>query len=149
MIDEEFRRWNGWSHEQARRHLAIVRHPVWVTEIEDLVVCRADDGHVIGAVSYQAHPSDQHRAALGCRMHPDARGSGYGAELVRLAAVFARQSGLEHLDIGTHRANTPMRRSIERAGGTLVGETPHRMPNGEVVDGVWYRLDLAAPVPQS
>ncbi|MGV3757933.1 MAG: GNAT family N-acetyltransferase [Actinomycetota bacterium] len=143
MWDAEACRWNGWGEEQVRSLELVVADPAALAERGELVAQRWSDGVIVGSVSMAVAEWDAGRASFGCCISPQLRGQGYGAELVGVAATFARRCGVQWLDAGTSSDNMAMRRALERIGAVQVRSGPHTLPNGETVEGCWYALALS------
>jgi hypothetical protein len=45
--------------------------------------------------------------------------------------------------IGTARDNAPVHRIAARVGAVELRTAPHALPNGDVVDAVWYAHDAS------
>ena len=78
---------------------------------------------------------------IGFGVIPEKRGRGYAARAVMALLPDARALGLAHIDLTTSSDNIASQRSIERAGGNLVGTfTKDDAYGGD--EGLLYRIML-------
>ncbi|MGW6710311.1 GNAT family N-acetyltransferase [Streptomyces sp. NPDC054956] len=106
-----------------------------------LLAVDAADGSCVGMGSVTRHD-----ASVGIWLAPAYRGRGYGTELVGAITEFGhRHLGLETLTAGTETTNAPCRRTLLAGGFTETeGARTHTLPDGRVIDPVWFRRQDAA-----
>jgi GNAT superfamily N-acetyltransferase len=76
-------------------------------------------------------------------VHPDGRGHGLGALLVRTAIEFARAAGYERMELWTNHPLVAARRIYLACGFRLIAEEPHHSFGVDLV-GQTYLLELGA-----
>ncbi|MGW5423471.1 GNAT family N-acetyltransferase [Streptomyces sp. NPDC003943] len=78
---------------------------------------------------------------IGLQIAPAYRRQGLGVELAEATARFAHDHlGLEVVRAGTEKSNDRCRRALSAAGFLPCdGPTRHTLPDGRVIDSVWYR----------
>jgi GNAT superfamily N-acetyltransferase len=74
-------------------------------------------------------------------VHPDGRGHGLGARLVRTAIEFARTAGYERIELWTNHPLVAARRIYLVFGFRLIAEEPHHSFGVDLV-GQTYALEL-------
>ncbi|WP_426103734.1 GNAT family N-acetyltransferase [Massilia sp. TSP1-1-2] len=84
----------------------------------------ATDGSIAGHVDLRARPEavSAHRALLGMGVHRDHRQQGLGAQLVGVAAAWARDQKIAWIDLDVLSANAPAIALYARCGFTRTGE---------------------------
>lgn len=83
---------------------------------------------------------DPVRATLGWWLGPESRGRGLGRESLRLVIAYAHDHlWIPVLEMGTSAGNRPALAQIEAVGAEPTGRGPHRLPNGETVEAVWFQ----------
>lgn len=76
-------------------------------------------------------------------VHPDARGSGASAALMRAALDAARAKGAQRIALWVNERNTPARRFYERCGFVVTGRVPGGIRvSDELVDDVLMTFDF-------
>jgi RimJ/RimL family protein N-acetyltransferase len=138
-IDDEVIRANGWPPRSVRQVRRMASYPLVAAESGQLVICD-DHGRLVGGLSLTKADAGDGTAQLGCWIGPRDRGRGHGALAIAAAAGLARRSGIRELRMGTARTNVAMIRSFEKAGAACVESRPHRLPDGTVVDSLWFVL---------
>ena len=94
----------------------------------------------MGCVFVARNEKDPRAAQLRCLLvDPRARGLGLGGRLVEECIQFARSAGYERMLLWTNDVLTSARRIYERAGFSLVEESPHRSFGHDLVGQVWAR----------
>lgn len=83
-------------------------------------------GAIAGHIDLRARPERPaaHRAMLGMGVHRDHRRKGLGARLIGAAMAWARDQGIEWVDLEVLSGNRAARDLYERAGFAVVGEMP-------------------------
>ena len=84
------------------------------------------DGDFCGSIGFRWQPGTADLPShvlghIGFAVIPEKRGRGYAARAVMALLPDARALGLAHIDLTTNSDNIASQRSIERAGGILVG----------------------------
>jgi ribosomal-protein-alanine N-acetyltransferase len=82
-------------------------------------VLRLPEGRVAGFCAFWKVVDQIHINNLA--IHPNFRGRGLGARLLREALAHAERLGAPHATLEVRRSNTPARRLYERAGFSIVG----------------------------
>lgn len=104
------------------------------------------DGRFAGAVFVMRR--DAETAQLRCLLvEPSARGAGLGTRLVDACVDFARDTGYRRITLWTNDVLHAARRLYERAGFTLVDETPQRLFGHDVTSQNWT-LEFRNVVPR-
>ena len=93
-------------------------------EPDDLHLVAEVDGRVLGQLDAIAHPArgagsmrvPRRGASIGIGVHESARGRGIGTALMRAAEDWAREQGLEVLELDVAEPNADARRLYERLG---------------------------------
>ena len=132
---------NGWrSAGDERRYLrALRRYPhaaVYVAE---------DDGRIVGRLSIarDQHPASYHVADLGLMVAATHRRRGIGRALPDAAVEWARESGVQKLELHVFPHNEPAIRLYETYGFEREGyRRAHYRRAGEYVDAIVMALVL-------
>ncbi|MFE3642672.1 GNAT family N-acetyltransferase [Streptomyces sp. NPDC059169] len=111
---------------------------VWIAEL---------DGRPVGSVMCVADEAPATARLRLLLVDPGARGHGLGDRLVQTVVNFAREVGYRELVLWTNDVLTAARRIYQRAGFTLVAETPHRSYGADLVGQDW-RLPLQEGSPR-
>ncbi|MEU8332809.1 GNAT family protein [Micromonospora sp. NPDC048839] len=100
------------------------------------------DGTFLGGGALWGINAFNQYAHLGISLLPEARGQGYGTEVIRLLCRYGfRNRNLRRLELETVVSNTAMRRTAERCGFTHEGTQREREYDGDgFVDMVIYGL---------
>ena len=85
----------------------------------EILIARYDGGVAGFLALWRRGIYMEHVASIGISVHPDYRGKGIAAQLVKSAIALARAKGFKRLEIETLAENTPMRRVAERLGFKL------------------------------
>jgi DNA-binding MarR family transcriptional regulator/GNAT superfamily N-acetyltransferase len=94
----------------------------------------------MGCVFVVRNEKDPRTAQLRCLLvDPRARGLGLGRRLVEECLQFARSAGYGRMLLWTNDVLTAARRIYERAGFSLVDQSPHRSFGHDLVGQVWVR----------
>jgi predicted acetyltransferase len=105
-----------------------------------------DAGEVIGLVRLRHHLNDALLRAgghIGYYLRPAARGKGYGAEMLRLALVEARRTGIDRALLTVNSNNPRSIRVIESNGGVMEEEGLHP-DDGQPYRRYWIDLGDAS-----
>ena len=105
------------------------------------------EGEIIGHIDLRSRPeaAARHRCLLGMGVHREARRSGLGAALVETAAAWAREQGLEWVDLEVLAGNAPARGLYRKCGFVQTGEIQDLFRiDGESLGYVFMSLHLAA-----
>jgi len=132
---------NGWrSAGDERRYLrALRRYPhaaVYVAE---------DEGHIVGRLSIarDQHPASYHVADLGLMVAVTHRRRGIGRALLDAAVEWARESGVQKLELHVFPHNEPAIRLYETYGFEREGyRRAHYRRAGDYVDAIVMALVL-------
>ena len=132
---------NGWwSATEERRYLrALRRYPhaaVFVAE---------EDGRIVGRLSLarDQHPASYHVADLGLMVAATHRRRGIGRALLDAAVEWARESGVQKLELHVFPYNEPAIRLYEGYGFEREGyRRAHYRRAGEYVDAIVMALVL-------
>ncbi len=91
--------------------------------------------------------AEMHRATLGMGILGRFTGRGHGPKLLGLAIDWAKENGLENIDLGVFATNAPARKLYERLGFKVIGVRPraYRLEGDVEIDDVLMTLDLRAP----
>ena len=89
---------------------------------------------------YFIHIADSGTTAqVGWWLGPRSRGRGLGRESLRLVTVYVhRHLAVPVLAMGTSVDNAPALAQIASTGAAHVRTAPHELPNGKVVDALWF-----------
>ncbi|MET7835707.1 GNAT family N-acetyltransferase [Micromonospora sediminicola] len=100
------------------------------------------DGTFLGGSSLWGINTFNRYAHLGITLLPEARGQGYGTDVVRLLCRYGfRNRNLRRLELETLAGNTAMRRTAEKCGFTHEGTQREREYDGDgFADMVIYGL---------
>jgi RimJ/RimL family protein N-acetyltransferase len=139
-IDDEVVRWQGWTEAHVAELRRRAGHLDELRALGFLAVSDGVDDRVLGVVSLTVPPETPGLAWFGVWLGPDARGRGFAAAAVALAARLAWAEGATEMTMGTVADNTAMVRSFTRAGATLQQRSEHVLPNGDAVESLWYRM---------
>ena len=132
---------NGWrSAGDERRYLrALRRYPhaaVYVAEAEGRIVGRL-------SIARDQHPASYHVADLGMMVAPGYRRQGIGRALLETAVEWARESGVQKLELHVFPHNEPAIRLYESYGFEREGyRRAHYRRAGEYVDAIVMALVL-------
>ncbi len=110
------------------------REAAWVAEA---------DGRIVGSIFLVKGDQPGVGKLRLLYVEPDTRGSGLGRRLVDACIERARAVGYDTLVLWTNSVLTAARKIYERAGFTLVEETPHHSFGHDLVGQTWS-LDLRA-----
>ena len=110
------------------------REAAWVAEA---------DGRIVGSIFLVKGDQPGVGKLRLLYVEPDTRGAGVGATLVAACIERARAVGYDTLVLWTNSVLTAARKIYERAGFTLVEETPHHSFGHDLVGQTWS-LDLRA-----
>ncbi|WP_035372826.1 GNAT family N-acetyltransferase [Pseudoduganella violaceinigra] len=102
---------------------------------------------IIGHIDLRSRPdpASRHRCLLGMGVHRDARRGGLGSALVGTASAWAREQGLEWLDLEVLEGNAPARSLYHKCGFVQTGMIPDLFRiDGERLGYVFMSLQLAA-----
>lgn len=103
----------------------------WVAEV---------DGERVGCVFVVRNEKDARAAQLRCLLvDPRGRGLGLGRRLVEECIDFAKSAGYERILLWTNDVLVAARRIYERAGFSLVEESPHHSFGHDLVGQIWER----------
>jgi GNAT superfamily N-acetyltransferase len=105
------------------------------------------EGEIMGHIDLRSRPEPtaRHRCLLGMGVHRDVRRAGLGAALVEAAAGWAREQGLEWIDLEVLAGNAPARTLYRKCGFVQTGEIPDLFRiDGESLGYVFMSLQLAA-----
>jgi DNA-binding MarR family transcriptional regulator/GNAT superfamily N-acetyltransferase len=137
LYAEEFG-WNGEFEALVATlfaRFAANRDPAW----EQFWIAEVD-AERMGCVFVVRNEKDPRAAQLRCLLvDPRARGLGLGRRLVDECLQFARSAGYERMLLWTNDVLTAARRIYERAGFSLVEQSPHRSFGHDLVGQVWAR----------
>ena len=132
---------NGWrSAGDERRYLrALRRYPhaaVYVAE---------DEGRIVGRLSIarDQHPASYHVADLGLMVAATHRRRGIGRALLDAAVEWARESGVQKLELHVFPHNEPAIQLYERFGFVREGyRTKHYRRGRDYVDAILMAYEL-------
>ncbi|MGC1522981.1 MAG: helix-turn-helix domain-containing GNAT family N-acetyltransferase [Steroidobacteraceae bacterium] len=103
----------------------------WVAEV---------DGEPVGCVFVVRNDKDSRAAQLRCLLvDPKGRGLGLGRRLVEECIHFAKSAGYQRMLLWTNDVLVAARRIYERAGFSLVEESPHHSFGHDLVGQIWER----------
>jgi ribosomal protein S18 acetylase RimI-like enzyme len=105
------------------------------------------EGEIVGHIDLRSRPEagTGHRCLLGMGVHRAARRCGLGASMVATAVGWAREQGLEWVDLEVLAGNAPARALYRRCGFVQTGEIPDLFRiDGESLGYVFMSLQLAA-----
>jgi RimJ/RimL family protein N-acetyltransferase len=119
---------------EERRYLrGARRHPDAAVYVAD------DDGRIVGRLSIarDIHPASQHVADLGLMVAADYRRRGIGRALLDQAVAWARDAGVQKLELHVFPWNEPAIRLYESFGFEQEGlRRGHYIRDGELVDAM-------------
>lgn len=94
----------------------------------DLIVCRANDGVMVGAIGFR--PRSDGTAETGYWIAKDHRGNGYAAEATRRLATYAfERLGYRRIIAAVKADNAASQKVIARIGFVRIGEETRDYPN--------------------
>jgi RimJ/RimL family protein N-acetyltransferase len=143
--DDEAQRWLGWSENDRR-----VEMPPGIEQIDlSRVIASASyslmaftgleatSGRVIGSLTLHWNGKT---FEIGGAVLRETRSQGFGTELMTAACLMAHQHfGIVDLRAGCERTNAASMRWLTKSGFTQVpGPAHHVLPNGRVVNSVWW-----------
>lgn len=105
------------------------------------------EGEIIGHIDLRSRPEApaRHRCLLGMGVHRAARRGGLGGALVATAAAWAREQGLEWIDLEVLEGNLPARALYRKCGFLQTGEIRDMFRiDGESLGYVFMSLQLTA-----
>lgn len=148
-IDAEMMAANGWT--ASTRWWAIARMSQSDRVPVDYVTVIADrsTSALLGWISVSKADLAAGTCELGWSMAPHARNKGYSSEAIGAAFDALHRAGYAQITVGTAEENLPVRRVLERTGATLIRSSPHTLPNGSTIPGVWYVHRPDAPSPDA
>ena len=141
-VDAEVVRVNGWTDanvEEGRAHIA-ARHVVHHSAMA-LMTARGS-GDVLGVIWANRVDCGRMSCEIGWWTGPHARRAGYGSEAVVAVVAALHAAGIGRVWIGTAPENQAVQRIANRTGARLIGESPHRLPNGDTVASLWFAHDV-------
>jgi RimJ/RimL family protein N-acetyltransferase len=146
-IDDEVMRWQGYNEEDLQRHFELARMSLSAFQIyrEEWSVARAADYAFLGVQSLTQSAPDT--VETGGWLRAEARGIGYGSEIVRAMTTFAHEHlGFARVVAGTESSNERALHQYRAAGFTERSRAPHRLPNDRAIDSIWleHRTPTAA-----
>ena len=100
----------------------------WIAEL---------DGRIVGSVFLVRGDQPEVGKLRLLYVEPETRGSGIGSMLVETCIERARAVGYERLVLWTNSVLTSARRIYERAGFTLIEESPHHSFGQDLIGQVW------------
>ncbi|MGC4895290.1 GNAT family N-acetyltransferase [Micromonospora sp. DT31] len=116
---------------RARLEKQVTEPPDGRSSVSLLAETVADGTFLGGGVLWGINPFSQF-AHLGITLLPEARGQGYGTDVIRLLCRYGfRSRNLRRLEIETLAGNTAMRRTAEACGFTLEGIQREREYDGD------------------
>jgi RimJ/RimL family protein N-acetyltransferase len=148
--DEQAQHWLGWSPETYAGQADLIRPSDPLLLGTDGLVFVARDritGRLVVDISLIPRPLGEYD--IGGKVDPDLRGQGYGTEAMLAACDLAhRHFGIMHLRAGCETTNEASRRWLVRCGFVpTAGPARHTLPNGRVIDSLWWaHVDPAAKV---
>jgi RimJ/RimL family protein N-acetyltransferase len=143
--DEEAQRWQGLTDEDLH-----VEMPAGIEEVDLRCVIvsasysrmgftglEAATGRTIGHLTLRRNGE---AFEIGGSVLRETRGQGFGTELMTAACLMAhRHFGIFDLRAGCEATNTASMRWLAKSGFTQVpGPARHTLPNGRVIDAVWW-----------
>ena len=145
LLSTEIRR----SVAEERRYLRAVRR-----HADAAVLVAVDDARLVGRLSLarDPHPSSAHVADLGLMVASSHRRRGIGRELLEAAVAWARQSGVEKLELHVFPWNEPAIQLYEGFGFEREGlRRGHYLRDGAAVDALLmaYHLPSEREAPPS
>ena len=139
MIDAEFMHQNGWAPDHRSQLLEMMRRPRWVLVEHGYLLARErGSGDMVGMVTFSKFDRRSSRCELGWFVAPDSRGRGFGLELLEASVAELHSLGIAVVVIVTRASNVKVQRCMDRIGGVLVDKRPADMPDGSVVELLWY-----------
>jgi GNAT superfamily N-acetyltransferase len=99
----------------------------WQIPIEEAGWSRAwaavDGDRIVGDIELDGGTllSDMHRVGLGMALQRGYRGQGLGSRLMETAIAWARERGIEYIDLGVFDGNEPAVRLYEKFGFERIG----------------------------
>ncbi len=127
--------------EERRFLRALRRHP------HGMVFVAEEDGEVVGrlSVSRDPHPASSHVADLGLMVARAHRRRGVGAALMRAAEAWARNAGVDKLELHVFPHNAPAIALYEKLGYSHEGRrrAHYRRPDGNRLDAILMAKLLA------
>lgn len=138
-IDERVVADNGWTAQIERRWRSVLHSSCDVDHLGLHVVCLGDDSRPVGVLTLPARWQTS-VPVVGLWVESERRSRGVESAALRAVATALGRNGFERVAILVAASDAVGRRAAEAAGGVVVAETPHRLPNGDTVDSVWYEL---------
>jgi RimJ/RimL family protein N-acetyltransferase len=142
-IDDEVVRWQGFEPEVieklrvGRAKLVPTKYDGWPCE---LAVRDRTTNDFLGQYEFTNIGPGGTSAHLGWWLGAQARGRGLGTESLTLALEYAHTDiHLRRVIMGTTRENVRAAAQIRRTGGVLTHEAPHTLPNGQIVEALWFQ----------
>jgi RimJ/RimL family protein N-acetyltransferase len=102
------------------------------------VVRGRSTGELLGEITLHSFNPRAGSAELGWWMAASARGQGFGKLAMKQALVGFHSAGIKHILIGTAVTNLAVQHVVRSLGGVLLQESPHQLPNGNVIESHWY-----------
>ena len=118
-----YAQWLVWLEQNAREETV---RPGLVPASTFLVM-RAKDGHMVGIIDIRHRLSEylfQYGGHIGYGLRPDARGKGYGAEMLALGLEKCRERGIERVLLTCDSNNAAAARVMEKNGAVLENVVP-------------------------
>jgi RimJ/RimL family protein N-acetyltransferase len=128
----------GWTDAHVAGYGEFMRHPYLLSQLGHLAICERETSKVIGEVSLANVDERYGNAEMGVWLGPDGRGRGLGTEIFRLAFATYHQAGLTLILCVTSTANQAIQHILPRVGATFLDQRPHELPDGRLIDSLWY-----------
>ena len=141
LLDSESLRANGWGMDEIEvcEHWHRSRLLFRLYHRYSLVARFGPGEPAVAWIGLQA-TDDLRRPGLHLSLgvHPEHRGQGIGGKVLRAALEVLWVD--RPVWLGTSVGNVPVRRIMARLGYRQLAPERHTLPDGSVVDGLWYRL---------